>query len=87
MAAVAVLSAMGSLLPNPFAVFPCTTKAYGFPFPWKIAHCLCEKGRIEYAVWGAIGNVAVVIAAACLLVRWIIRNKPRDAAEKRPPGG
>ena len=25
----------------------CTTKAYGFPFPWYMNHCLCDRDALS----------------------------------------
>ncbi|MCP3924709.1 MAG: hypothetical protein GY714_19205 [Desulfobacterales bacterium] len=51
----------------------CTTKAYGFPFPWKIDYCICEGGKTVLSKGAVIGNATVFIVLSLILV-WIINK-------------
>jgi hypothetical protein len=57
----------------------CTTKAYGWPAPWKIDYCECEGGQTTYPPLSAIINVGLILASGlCGLVAstWLSRRKP-----------
>jgi len=56
----------------------CTTKAYGWPAPWKIDHCECEGGQTIYPALSAIINVGLILASGlCGLIvsTWLSRRK------------
>jgi len=40
----------------------CTTKAYGYPFPWYVDHCLCAKSALPVnpGYWAL--NIAIILA-------------------------
>ncbi|MGJ8696205.1 MAG: hypothetical protein ACSHYF_07795 [Verrucomicrobiaceae bacterium] len=44
----------------------CTTKAYGFPFPWKIENCECDGrgGETVYPLGNRVINVGFVVMSA-----------------------
>ena len=65
--AICVLGA-SFFAPN-YSVDYCTTKGYGFPFLWRVDHCLCNKGEIIYHPLGVVGNLLVsTVAAAAVAV-------------------
>ena len=39
----------------------CTTKAYGWPAPWKIAYCECEGGETIYPKLSVLVNLSTII--------------------------
>jgi len=56
----------------------CTTKAYGWPAPWKIDYCECEGGQTIYPPLSAIINVGLILASGlCGLVAstWLSRRR------------
>lgn len=59
--AMAVVAGLG----NPFAEF-CTTKAYGWPFPWRIDYCPCEGGKTAFPVSSVVGNAGVLLVGGFL---------------------
>ena len=44
---------------NDFFQF-CTTKAYGWPAPWKIEYCECEGAETVYPAFCPVVNVGAV---------------------------
>ena len=44
---------------NDFFQF-CTTKAYGWPAPWRIDYCECEGAKTAYPTTSAIVNLSAV---------------------------
>ncbi|MEM7146801.1 MAG: hypothetical protein AAF591_16835 [Verrucomicrobiota bacterium] len=40
----------------------CTTKAYGWPLPWRVDYCACEKSRKERSRVHAVVNVGLILA-------------------------
>jgi hypothetical protein len=61
-------------LRNPFWEY-CTTRAYGFPMPWYIAHCLCGKGKPPVDLRFLSINLAVWIVAGLLLAGVLGKRK------------
>lgn len=60
--AIAAVGAIESVLANAendFFQF-CTTKAYGWPAPWKIDYCECEGGKAVYPVISKIMNFITI---------------------------
>lgn len=53
--AVGVIEALFAKTENDFFQF-CTTKAYGWPAPWRIDWCECEGGSTTYPTTGKIVN-------------------------------
>jgi len=45
---------------NDFFQF-CTTKAYGWPAPWRIDYCECEGARTTYPITGKIVNLSAIV--------------------------
>ena len=41
----------------------CTTKAYGWPTPWRIDNCECEGGQTIYPPLNATINIGLVLAS------------------------
>jgi hypothetical protein len=44
---------------NKFYQF-CTTKAYGWPTPWKVEYCKCEGAKMVYPVSSRIVNLSSI---------------------------
>lgn len=44
---------------NDFFQF-CTTKAYGWPLPWRIAYCECEGSKTTFPTTSKIVNFAMI---------------------------
>jgi hypothetical protein len=61
----------------------CTTKAYGFPLPWWMAWCECEKGSNwpEQIVYWAVN--LVTLYGVAVLIR---RVSSRARRGRRPAG-
>lgn len=54
-----VLSLASIAMPNVFFEY-CTTKAHGFPFPWRMDYCECEQtNRTVEPLW-VICNFAIL---------------------------
>ena len=52
---------------NPFSEF-CTTRAYGYPFPIKMAYCECEGGvTVFFPNEFIIGNLILIVVIAYVL--------------------
>ena len=47
---------------NAFFEF-CTTKAYGWPAPWRIDYCPCEGDRTVFPLPSIMINIGVIIAS------------------------
>ena len=45
----------------------CTTKAYGFPMPWYIDHCLCGTGQPAVNPLFCFVNIVLWVGASLLL--------------------
>ena len=61
----------------------CTTRAFGFPFPWRVEWCLCERESnwpAQLFYWGA--NLLLASGAAAALT-WVARGLAR-ARRKGP---
>ena len=72
--AVAGMAAALAPVRNPSFEF-CTTKAYGYPMPWRVDNCLCDgkDGRTEFPVVHAGVNLATIGVAAGLLAAMVLR--------------
>ena len=80
MTLVGSLMAFMAKAENDFFQF-CTTKAYGWPLPWKIDHCLCEKGASNFPVFYIIVNIGVVFGfgiVAFLLTGFVFQAKEQN---------
>lgn len=66
-----VLFAFLAVQRNDFYEF-CTTRAYGYPFAWRIDNCLCDGrgGRTVYPVHAMILNPLMLVGAAFVLSRF-----------------
>jgi hypothetical protein len=62
MLVIGSLVALSAPLENGYFEF-CTTKAYGWPAPWKIDYCLCEGGETIYPRLSATINIGIALAA------------------------
>ncbi|MAE62282.1 MAG: hypothetical protein CMJ49_13115 [Planctomycetaceae bacterium] len=51
----------------------CTTKAYGFPMPWYIDHCLCGKGQTAVNPLFCFVNLILWVGAS-LVLAWSIEK-------------
>ena len=73
-----LLLGVSFVAPN-YSVDYCTTKGYGFPFLWRVDHCLCNQGKVVYHPLGVVGNllVSTVAAAAVVAVRRWSRTRRR----------
>lgn len=76
MIAVTALIAATANIENDFFQF-CTTKAYGWPAPWKIEYCLCEGERTVFPLSSIIINTAMVFATGVVtfFIVCILRHK------------
>ena len=57
--AVGAIEAVLANTENDFFQF-CTTKAYGWPAPWKIDYCACEGARTTYPAISKIMNFTAI---------------------------
>jgi len=57
--AVGAIEAAFANTENDFFQF-CTTKAYGWPAPWKIDYCECEGVKTAYPATSKIMNFAAI---------------------------
>jgi hypothetical protein len=60
--AVAGLEAALASVENDFFQF-CTTKAYGWPAPWRIDYCECEGAKTVYPASGKFMNAGAVVGS------------------------
>ena len=67
LAATAMPLALFSTARNDFWEY-CTTKAYGFPMPWYIDHCLCGKGQFAVNPLFCSINLMLWVGSSLLLV-------------------
>jgi hypothetical protein len=69
-----ITAVMLSTLPQRNEAFEfCTTRAFGFPFPWRVEWCLCERESNwpeQAFYWGA--NLLLASGAAAALT-WVAR--------------
>lgn len=63
--AMALIIGILSEVENDFFQF-CTTKAYGWPAPWKIEYCLCEKDAIESPASSIIVNIGLIVISGLI---------------------
>ncbi len=62
----------------------CTTKAYGFPFPWYIDHCLCVKDQPSINLLFCLANLLIwTVAGFCLycLIERIRKSRTNKTIE------
>jgi hypothetical protein len=59
MTAAGAIVALLAKSENDFYQF-CTTKAYGWPLPWKVVYCECEGAKTVHPVSSRIGNLSFV---------------------------
>lgn len=80
--ALASLAAV-AWVPNDAFQF-CTTKAYGFPFPWRVDYCLCEGGEtvvpLPYITIN-LGLIAVSGLVSARVYSWW-RPRPGDPGQR-----
>lgn len=50
---------------NPLFEF-CTTKSYGWPFPWKVDYCPCKGAVVAYHPGYWLSNFAILISVSLL---------------------
>ena len=60
--AVGAIEAAFANTENDFFQF-CTTKAYGWPAPWRIDYCECEGGETIYPALNAMINIGLILAS------------------------
>lgn len=63
----------------------CTTKAYGFPMPWYIDHCLCGKDQPAINPLFCFVNIGLW-AGASILLAWIAGNLKKTKANNQQEG-
>lgn len=71
-----LLFGLSLIIPN-FSVEYCTTKGYGFPFAWRVDHCLCSGGKIAYHPLGAVGNLLTSAVAAAAVSAALLRRRTK----------
>ena len=59
MVAVGLIEVVLAKSENDFYQF-CTTKAYGWPAPWRIDFCECEGGKTAFPATSTIVNLSAI---------------------------
>ena len=63
--ATGVIEAALANTENDFFQF-CTTKAYGWPAPWKIDYCECEGTKTTYPRTSKIVNLSTIVGSGII---------------------
>jgi hypothetical protein len=85
--AVSLVAAL-SKTENDFFQF-CTTKAYGWPAPWKIDYCECEGSKTVYPTTSKIANSLLVVGSgiagfALFSANSMLRNRRKKPKQNNP---
>jgi len=65
----------------------CTTRAYGFPFPWYVAPCPCARGEPSFHPMYWLGNLALWLGASLVLAWALSRLRSRRTSGPAAPSG